>query len=868
MRHYGLYGREQELSVLENQIRRLGEGRGGALVIAGGPGSGKSALIDAAARIALTMDGQATVLRTAGVRSEATIEFAGLHRLLQPVLDLAGDLPPSRQRPLDLAFGVADCPDADRLGAGLATLDLVAKAAAGHPLVLVIDDAQWLDESSRVTLGLAARRLDRLPVLMLAAGNLNPFGDAAVAELELTGLDNNNARALLNERWPGLSAYVREQVLAVATGNPLALTELPASPAVARNHAPLPRPIELTTRLEQAFTAQAAGLPAATGWILLVLAAEEKAAPREVIRAAAKASGTDIKMGALWPAVRAGLADVGRTRLTFSHQLHRLAIYQAAGPERRLAAHAAVADVLGDRDDRRVWHLAAATLGPDETIAAELDRAASRAERRGAVALAAAAMERAAELGDGGRRLRPLRVWAEWAAEAKIGALIATADRMRADGHPLLAAESLHAAALRCWWGTPDRQTRAAVCAAAERTGLPLNEPAVLAVLACADPIRRGAEVTRVIAELEPDAADPAGMYLIGSAAGAVWSYDLASGFLDVAVGGLRALGNRALLTQALVAQAWTGVHLADGPLALSAANEAGRLARETGQRRWAIGAQFARAAVTAQGGDLDAAEALCGAAESMLPPGHDPMLALSHYVRGHGAVASQQYERGAESLARIRDRADPARHPFIGTWGLADLTEALVQVSDLTAARDSLAELEELARVTSGSLLRAQASYARPLVAGADGSVFRQAIEHDLAGSPCYRGRMQLRYGRWLRRRRQVAESRGPLRAARDSFDALGLVGLAEHARQELRAAGETSRRREPEAWDQLTARELQIARLASEGMSNRDIGRELCISHRTVGYHLQRIFPKLAITSRSQLHASLAYRAGRPLG
>lgn len=437
------------------------------------------------------------------------------------------------------------------------------------------------------------------------------------------------------------------------------------------------------------------------------------------------------------------------------------------------------------------------------------------------------------------------------------------AERMRVDGHPVLAAESLHTAALRCWWGNPDRQTRAAVVAAAERIPLPPDEPAMLAVLACADPVRRGAAVTDLISRLTPDAADPAGMYLVGTAATAVWAYDLSLPFLELAVQGLRAQGRRGLLAQALVSQAWTGVHLARGSLAISAAREAAELARETGQLRWAIGAQLAQAAIAAERGDVDTAQALARDAEAQLAPmGASPMLAMVAFVRGRGAVAHQRYAEGAGHLRRALDPADPAYHPFIGAWGLADLVEANAHAGEPEAAREHLADLESLAAQTRGPMLMAQAGYARPMIAADDEaeSLYRAAADRDLVNWPGLRGRMLLWYGRWLRRQRRIAESRVPLRAASESFGALNFHILAETAQRELRASGERHRRHAPESWDQLTAQELQIARLAADGLSNREIGQQLYISHRTVGYHLHRIFPKLGITSRSQLHAAVS--------
>src|SRR3989442_9079497 len=564
----------------------------------------------------------------------------------------------------------------------------------------------------------------------------------------------------------------------------------------------------------------------------------------------------------------------------------------------RQAAHAALSDVLGRQPDRRVWHRAAARLAPDEQVAAELDEAAARARRRGAIAVAIAAKERAAELSEDATRrgsrllqaaemafelgrpslglrllraveafdltadertrlswLRELSDEPRWSGEAKLGSFAETAERMRRDGHPDLALRLLVAVAMRCWWGKPDQEIRAAVIAAAERLPIAQDEPGLLAVFAHTDPVGRGARVIDQISRMTPDAADPAAMYLIGSAANAVWAYDLSLAFLEIAVDGLREQGRLGLLAQALVAQAWAAVHQAREPLAVSAAEEAARLARETSEPQWVAAAQLAQATIAAERGDFDTAESRAREAEGLLlSVGATPMLALVQFVRGRAAMAHQRYTEALEHHRRTLDPADPAYHPFVGAWGLAGLVEAAAHSGRKETARAYLDQLESLAKATTGSLLEAEAGYARPMVADDDDAeaLYKEAIERDLANWPSYRGRMLLSYGRWLRRQRRVVDSRATLRAAREGFDALAFPVPAEIARQELRASGETSRRRVPGAWDQLTPQELQIARLAAEGLSNREIGEQLYISHRTVGYHLHLIFTKLGLTSR----------------
>jgi DNA-binding CsgD family transcriptional regulator len=908
----GLYGREGEFGILDHLVARLDKGAGGALVVRGEAGIGKSALLAAIA--AQARNRGTRVLSAAGVQSEAHISFAGLHQLLRPVLHLAEGLPIRQRAALDAAFGLSEEVGPALFLTGLATLELIGDAGESSRVLLIIEDAQWLDQPSCAVLAFVARRLAADPALMLIAvrdGSPGPFDESGLTELRLHGLSEKAAGQLLDSRAPSLRPDVRERLLREAAGNPLALIELPA--ALRSEHLDegslLPSRLPLTARLERAFAAQGSGLPTATRSLLLTAAAEDAAAADagvlgEVLNAATILDGEAVTVDALTPAVSAGLVTIHGTQLRFRHPLVRSAIYQAASLPERQAAHAALAQVLTGQPERQVWHRAAAALGPNEQVAAELEEAAVRAGRRGAVAVAVAALQRAAELSEdpgrrGSRLLRaaemafefgrtglgpqflqaaePLdlpadeRTWlswlretygeTRWSGEAKVGPLAEIADRMRSGGHTDLSVQCLLAAAMRCWWGNPGQDTRARVVAAAAGMPLPEDAPAMLAILAHADPVAHGASVIERISRMTPDPADPAGAYLVGSAATAVWAYDLSLGFLDAAVSGLRSQSRLGLLAQALVCQAWAAVHLAREPLAVSAADEAARLAHETGQPLEAASAQLAQAAIAAERGDFTAAEEMAGQAEAMiLPTGATSMLALVEFVRGRGAVAHQRYPEGLHHLRRILDPADPAHNPFIGAWGLSDLVEAAARSDRNDMAKAYLEQLESLAAVTSGSLLRAEAGYARPMVAGDDQAeaLYQSALDHDLANWPCYRGRMLLWYGRWLRRQRRAADSRAPLRAARDGFDALAFPALADKARQELRASGETSHRRVPEAWDQLTPQELQIARLAATGLSNREIGEQLFISHRTVGYHLHQIFPKLQITSRNQLRAA----------
>jgi len=903
-----LYGREREFEVLSALVRGLAEGAGGALVVRGEAGIGKSSLLAVAAGLAGQAGAQ--VLTATGIQSETRLPFAGLHQLLRPVLPLAERLPPRLRSALLSAFGLADAEPAGPFLIGLAALELVSDAAASTPVLLMVDDAQWLDEPSGAVLGFVARRLATEPAALLIAvrdGLASSFDDAGLPGLPLTGLAEPAAAALLEARAPGLDLAHRDRLLSEAAGNPLALVELPKS---VRPGYPTGGPagplLPLTARLEQAFAAQQSGLPETTRAVLLAAAANDGTALPEVLDAASVLAGTAVTADGLLPAIAAGLLETGEAGLRFRHPLIRSAVYQAANVAWRRAAHTALADLLAGRPDRRAWHLAAAALGPDEQVAADLEAAGVRAVKRSAFSVAADAYRRAAQLSDDTfsktRRLllaaqtalssghlllghellraaesldltadqRTLAAWMReisgggaWTGTSQLDALVRLAEQMRMAGEARTALDTLANFALRCYWGNPAPETRAAVIAAAERLGRPETEPALLAILSSADPVRTGELVNALVKSITPDRTEPTAMWYSGLAAANTWAWDSALPLLDAAVDELRAQGQLGVLTRALTTQAWAAVHLARLPTAVAAASEACRLAVETGQGHWTGANQLAQAVAASAAGDDAAADALAQRTEALYrASGSTSMLGFVQFARGHGAVLNQRYAVGLAHLRRILDPADPVFHPFVGSWGLADLAEAAVALGEPARAQAYLGQLESLAEQTGGPLLLAQAAYARPLAAEDDQAepLYQAALGEGLANWPDYRARMLLRYGEWLRRQRRATESRVPLREARDSFDTLGFTHLAERARLELRAAGEWSSRREPRPWDELTAQELQIARMAADGLSNRQIGQQLFISHRTVGTHLYKIFPKLGITSRSQLHAALA--------
>jgi DNA-binding CsgD family transcriptional regulator len=905
-----LYGREIELAALGELIASVGD-RGSALVLKGEPGIGKSALLAAATRSAGARD--MVVLTAAGVHSEAHLPFAGLHQLLQQLLPRIDELPGPQRDALKAAFGMTDKVAPELVLIALATLELLADAAARSPLLVVADDAQWLDGPSCEVLAFIARRVSFEPILVLIAlreGSSGVFEAAGIPERELERLDAAAAARLLDAQGSGLALEVRARLLDEAAGNPLALVELPSA-LYSGNVVEMPwmsEPLPLTAKLERAFAARSVDLPADARTALVVAAALDGNDVPVVLRAAGIVEGKVMAVDVLEPAIAARLIDIDGTSFSFRHPLVRSALYAAASFAERRDAHAAIADALAGEPDRRVWHRAASSVGPDRAIADELESAADRARRRGATGVALAALQRAAKLTDdpalrGSRLLRAgemafelggpdlgnrflrdaeshdlapterirlslLRELFEdeglWAGTARVAAFVEVIDQVRIAGDIELALKFLVAVAQRCWWANLDQETRDLVVAAAERMPLAKDSPALIAILAFADPIEHGGVVIDRIAGLDVHGDHDAGaVRLLGAAATAVGAFDLSPGFLATSVNGLRAEGRIGLLAQALVSQAWAAFFLGDWRLAIPAAEEAGRLARETAQPRWAAAAQLCAATLAAVRGDYEAADVLAAEAEPLLlPMAAHPTLAFVQLARGLTALSRGRHTDAYEHLRRIFDPADIAYHPFVRCWTIGDLAEAAARCGRAEDAQALVSTLDPVAERSRSPLLRVGMDYARPLLADDDVAegLFNAALSAEMSHWPLHRARVLLAYGSWLRRRLRVAESRAPLRAARQEFDALGAIPWGERARQELRAAGERSRQRTPEAWNELSPQELQIAQMAAGGLTNREIGQNLYLSHRTVGSHLYRIFPKLGVTSRSQLTAALA--------
>lgn len=908
-----LVGREPERNRLAELISRVSD-RGGTLVLRGEAGVGKSVLLAEACALAAAADMR--VLTTVGVETEQHLPYAGLHQIVHPIRAGFNALPGPQRDALHAATGMTDLAVPNVYLVGLAVLNLVTEVAAHSPVLLVAEDAHWLDPATVDVLTFVARRLDSEPVVLLAAvrdGLASPLDDATLPSMTVARLSKLASATLLDAVAPDLGPAVRQRLLDDAVGNPLALTELPKAVQLLSDAPPL-GPLPLTERLERTFTARVARLPADTRAILPIAALNDSPAVAETLDAAELVLGSEVTASALVPAVTARLIELNDNTITFRHPLMRSAISQAMSADERRRIHAALAGVLSAQVDRRVWHQAAATSRTDETVAAELDAAADRAQRRGSVSAAVAALEQAARLSAGAaRRVERLLRAADLAVESgrhdivlrvlNEVATVELSDQQRArvawirggfdDGmrddatSPLelarlaesvaatggdvdLAVRILWSAALRCFWSEPGREARKHVEMVAEQLFTDDRDPRYLAILAYATPIERGSTVVDGLMHLAGQPVrGPQEERFLGTAALLVGMFDVAARLSAASLAGLRAHGRLGLLARARAAQAWSSARLGDLGVAIPAAEEASRLARETDQP-FLYGIICAtQAEIAALRGDHRRADLLAAEAEqTSLAAGARPVLATVQVARGLSALGEGRFADAFAHLRRMHDPADPAYQVALRCYALPELTEAAVRSGHADEVSEVVRELERSAKSTSSPALSLGLDHARAVLAGGDDAedLFIAALSADLTGWPFHRARLQLAFGEWLRRRRRSAESRPHLRAARETFDALGIKPWSERARHELRAAGEGSPQRSPDARDRLTAHELHIAQLAAEGLTNREIGQRLYLSHRTVSTHLHRIFPKLGITSRSDLGKALQWGAAPP--
>jgi DNA-binding CsgD family transcriptional regulator len=907
-----LIGRHAEMARLDALVGNLHEG-GGALVVSGEAGIGKSAMLGHVREQARTVG--TTVLATEGAESEAELGFAGLQQLLSPILRAIDLLPDAQRTALDAAFGGATDVDPDPFRVAMAAFRLISDAADANPVVLIVDDAQWLDRPSLGVLTFIARRLDRVPIALIATvrtGSASPFENARLPTVELGRLTAGDAASLLDRTAPDLHAVSRARVLAEAAGNPLALVELPRTApfSAASPDRLVPLPTTLNARLEQAFAVSLFHLTDECRLALLAAALDSRASLDEIGQSVTLMRGSPVSSKVLAPAVNAGLIDVRDGAAQFRHPLIRSAVRQAAPALQVLTMYGALAAVVHD-PERRLWHRAMAATGSDEDVAMALEDQARSSVRRGAVAVAGAALERAAALSveprkkserllaaaeaaydlglaDDARRLleqvsrpdleRSTAARFAWLNEVISGdvwfetgatkTFVTLAHDIAESGDTDMALRSLLPIAHRCWWTDPQPRTRRYLVDAAKQLGVAADDPRLLAVIAMADPEAEGHAVLSHASRLRrAQLRDTVDEMLVGIAAEKSGDFALGARLLASAVDGLREQVRLGPLTQALVHFAWTATHTGDWSAAVTAGEEAASLARDTGQPQYGVAGALMAAYARALLGNAPDLDSLLAASERrVLSIKSTPLLTTAHLARGAAALGEGRRDDAFRHLWPVFDERDDAFHRYMRWSAIFDLAEAAAGSGHARTLDPVMIELEQIAAQSKAPVLCIGLACARPLLAPDEDAalLFAAALANDLSQYPFLLARTLFSFGSWLRRQRRSADSREPLRRSIDLFDVLGATSWGNRARQELRATGETVGPRTPDARDRLSPQELQIARLAASGLSNREIGERLFLSHRTIGSHLYRIYPKLDITGRGQLRESLASAAG----
>ena len=902
----GLVGREDQQAVIDRLLDEARAGRSGALVVRGDAGIGKSALLEHAVRSAGEA-GDMAVLRGVGIESEAELPFGALHLLLHPYLDRLDRLPGPQAAALRTALGLADGPAPSRFLVGAGTLALLAELSTECPLLCVVDDAQWLDRSSSDTLLFAARRFqaDPIAVLLAARHTAVPFAAPGVDSLEITGLPAAAAADLLDEQAPGLAAPLRHRVLAEAGGNPLAIIELGTTRRAAQESGTVDPaeqvgPLQVTWRVQESFRTQIAGLPDATRRALEVAAADS-AARLDVILRAMELVG--VTAGDLEPAERARMVALSASGLAFRHPLIRAAAYQQAPHHRRVAIHRAFADTETDTD-RRAWHLAAATTAPDEAVAAELERTAERAEARGGAMAVSAAYDRAARLStdpelkavrltraahaayDAGHPERAERLATE--AESLTGDRRVLADAVLLRGQVRYERVSPEADATLALQSAelvvdvdPEQAALAlveATCAAKDASDPHLLRQAVdhlcrLQVPAGSDAATANAALIGWAELLDgrPDPAIGPMKELLALARArplddlhrAVAGFSglmLADDDATVAVTGAmvaeaRALGKLTWIPYAL--ELLVLAHLMRGDLAEAATGlgEGLPLAEELGMTTQVAVLRSAGVWAAALAGDEDGARSLAAEVGPVVAGRHPGAAALVDWGLGLLDLAAGRFDAALDALEGVC--AGPARRD-LPIRAVADLVEAAVRAGRPDRAEAHAPELARWAADVDTPTARGLALRCRGLIDD-DGAEPALTAALDLSTAPYDRARTQLVWGEWLRRRRRRTEAGGQLEAAAEAFEKLGADRWATRARTELDALGRRPVAR-PHAADlanRLTPQELQVVRLAAEGLTNKEIAAQMYLSPRTIGHHLANVFPKLGVSRRAELAA-----------
>ena len=911
-----LRGRVDECALLDGLLGDIGRGESRSLALRGDAGIGKTALLEYLVASASEM----TILRAIGVESDIELAYASLHQLCTPLLDRLELLPGPQRQALGIVFGLGTGAVPDRFLVGLGALTLLSKVADDRPLLCVIDDAQWLDHASALTLAFVARRLLAERVGIVFAAREIGAELRHVSEFEVQGVRNGDARALLRSAIrSAMDDRVRDQIIAETRGNPLALLELPrglTATQLAGGFGLLRAP-PLSGRIEESFVRRIAPLPEDTRLLLLVAAAELVGDPLLLWGAAERLGIAPSAAGA---AEAAALLTIGE-RVIFRHPLVRSAVYSSAAVEDRRVVHLALAEVT-DREfdpDRRAWHLAAAATGPDEEVATELELSAGRAQARGGVAAAAAFLRRSVALTrDPARRAEralaaaqahlqagafdaalqllasaearsldelgharvellrgQIRLASTWGGEAPT--LLLNAARQLESLDPALARETYLDAWRAAFFagrfaGASDlREVSRAARSAPQPSSAPRASDLLLDSLSVLVTDGRAVAASRLrrVASMyaEEEITTPEGLrwgWLGVVAAVVLWDEELWHTVCFRRLQSLRDEGTLSLMPLYLnssgMVAAWSG----DFATAASLVAEADAIADATG-------AHFARLAAVIlaglRGAEAEASALIEVVARNATADGQGVGIQWCQFV---SAILYNSLGRHDEALVEAQQASEQAPELHISAWALAELIEAAARTGKTQLAVEAL---ERLTQATSAGAtdwgLGVQAR-SRALLdegQGAEAS-YREAIERlsrtrlrpELA-------RAHLLYGEWLRRETRKVDAREQLRAAHDQFTSIGMEAFGQRARNELLATGESVRKRSVETRDDLTAQERQIAQLARDGLTNPEIGGRLFLSPRTVEWHLRNVFTKLGIRSRRDLTSALRSSDPQPV-
>lgn len=899
-----LLGRERERAALDHLVESARDGYGGALVVHGDPGVGKTALLEDSVERATTL----RIVRSAGVEGEMELPFAAVQQLCAPILALGERLPRPQRDALDVAFGLSPGQAPNPFLVALAVLGLLSEAARERGLFCVIDDLHWLDRASAQALGFAARRLavERIAIVFAA----REMGEAlrGLPDVHVGPLGHRDARALLESVLPApLDDQVLERLIVETHGNPLALMELPrglTSSQLAGGFG-LPAATPLHTGIEESFQRRVAALPGDSR-LMVLLAASDPTGDASLVWRAARRLG--IPESAALAAESSGLI-VFRPGVAFRHPLVRSAVYRAAGAVERTEVHQALAQETDpDIDpDRHAWHRAQASVMPDEDVAADLERSATRAQARAGFAAAAAFLERSAALTvepakGAGRALAAAGAKLQAGApddavalveHAEVGPLddfqraqakvirarIAFATNRGSDAPPLLLAaarrlepldvplaretylDALTAALYtgRLAGAVDTRQVAAAALAAPPASpprpvDLLLDGLATLIAQGPAAGTPRLRDALDAFARRDMESSEALRWrWLAGRAAGLIWEHE---GWDLLTAHHIRAAREAGMLAELpLALSSRVGVHLfaAETKAAAALVEEADALARAMGD---GIAPRYGSLGLAAYRGREDEVTRLVRTGtDDFLARGEGLGLTAASWMT---ALLNNGLGRYEEALAAAAEATRIPGEIWFSTFGLTELVEAASRSGRRERGLEALGSLSESTSASGTPWALGVEARSRALLAQGDAAepLYREAIERleptrlrlDLA-------RAHLVYGEWLRRAARRIDARNELRAAYELFTDFGMEAFAERSRIELEATGEHARKRTSATLDQLTAQEAQISRLAAEGNTNRGIAAQLFISPSTVEYHLRKAFRKLDVTSRTQL-------------